>query len=242
MKHAFNQTAFNQFIVDHGVIGFFDKPITLKSGRQSNWYVNWRIVANDAFLLDQLSSFVVSYLNDAVAGQVLTRTPDCIYGVPEGATKAAILAQFKLALASPTYALGSHVMAMGRGQPKTHGAPQDRFFVGVPRGDIVVLEDVTTTGGSLLTTIDQLGEAQVEVVLALGLTNRMEKRDDGSSVAEAVGAKRSSSGKPIKYVHMSNALDLLPMVCARKQPTDAIRCSVMQEFLEVGMAPLSLPR
>jgi orotate phosphoribosyltransferase-like protein len=38
-------------------------------------------------------------------------------------------------------------------------APKDKFFVGVPKGKTIVIEDVTTTGGSLIETLNGLKEA-----------------------------------------------------------------------------------
>jgi orotate phosphoribosyltransferase len=100
---------------------------------------------------------------------------DTFYGVPEGATKLGIITQYKYAKQSPSFSKGSHVLAMGRAKPKDHGAPKDKFFVGAPTGKVVVIEDVTTTGGSLITTLDGLKEAGINVVGVISLTNRMEK-------------------------------------------------------------------
>ena len=235
----FSQTDFNRFVVDHGVIGFFEKPIILKSGRSSNWYVNWRTVAHDAFLLDQLSDFLLAFITASVRTAALPAEPDCIYGVPEGASKLAILTQYKFALRSAKFAPGSHIIAMGRGKPKEHGAPQDKFFVGVPQGKVVIVEDVTTTGGSLLTTIDQLIESDIEIIATIGLTNRMEKRDDGKSVAAAIGEKRSR-GRSIPYLQMSSALELLPQAVKKFSPPDSVQRGIVEEFAAVGVAPLSL--
>jgi len=49
---VFNQTEFNELVLSSGVVGFFNEPITLKSGRQSSWYVNWRTAAEDVFTVD----------------------------------------------------------------------------------------------------------------------------------------------------------------------------------------------
>ena len=234
----FNQHAFNRFVIDNSVVGFFEKPVVLKSGRTSNWYVNWRKVSNDVFLLEQLAQQVNAFLTDLV-DQGKISAPECIYGVPEGATKLGILVQYLSARTAPGYGKGSHVLAMGRGNPKQHGAPEDRFFVGMPRGGTVVLEDVTTTGGSLLTTIDALNEAGVEVLGAVGLTNRMERRDDGASVLEAIGAKRSG-GRSIPYFHMSSACDLLPEICRKDSPSVEVMRSIEAEFLEFGVQPVKL--
>ena len=222
----FDQSEFNQFVVDQGVIGFFDQPIKLKSGRMSNWYVNWRTVAEDAYLLDRLTTFVIEFASQH------QMEPTCFYGVAEGASKLGVLTQMKWAQKSPNYGPGSHVVAMGRGKAKEHGAAKDKFFLGVPQSPTVVLEDVTTTGGSLLNTLAQLAESEIEVVAALGLTNRMEVRDDGQSVLEAVKAKG------VNYYSMSNALELLPLAAKKANASKEICQAVEQEFAEFGVEPL----
>jgi orotidine-5'-phosphate decarboxylase len=195
---TFNQAEFDNFVIDNRVIGVFEHPITLKSGRVSNWYVNWRDVAKDAYLLDQLTNFIISYV------KVLGLHPDTFYGVPEGATKLGVLLQLKWAQQDIIFSKGSHILAMGRAKPKEHGHPKDKFFVGMPRGKTIVVEDVTTTGGSMLGTLEDLKEAGVEVIAVIGLTNRNEKRDDGKTV------KQATEDLGVKYYCLSNAVDLLP--------------------------------
>ena len=234
----FQQAAFNRFVIENSVIGFFEKPVVLKSGRTSNWYVNWRTVSNDAFLLEQLSQFVNAFVSDLIDAKEIPAV-DSIYGVPEGASKLGVLSQYLWAKSSKSFAKGSHVLAMGRGSAKQHGSPEDRFFIGMPRGQTLVLEDVTTTGGSLLGAIDQLVEAGIPVCAAVGLTNRMERRDDGKTVAEAVAGKRSQ-GAPVRYFHMSSALELLPEICNLKKPGAAIIESIEEEFRQFGAGSLKL--
>lgn len=225
---SFNQEEFNEFVLENNVVGFFKEPIKLKSGRMSNWYVNWRTPTSDAYLLDRLSDYVLSFAKQ------LHLNPDCFYGVPEGATKLGVLTQYKWAKQSSNYGKGSHVLAMGRGKPKEHGAPKDKYFVGQPQGKTIVIEDVTTTGGSLLSTIDALKEAGVDVIAAVGLTNRMEVRDDGKSVKQAV------EEKGVKYYELSSALDLLPAVYKKLNPGDEIAKSIEQEFEKYGVEKLKL--
>jgi len=226
----FNQEKFNQFVLENKVVGFFEEPIILKSGRPSHWYVNWRNVAEDIFLLDKLVDHVIAFVED------LGFQPDCFYGVPEGATKLGIITQYKWAKKSPNYGLESHVLPMGRGKPKDHGEPKDRFFLGQPKGQTVILEDVTATGSSLLETIDNLTQAKIQIIAAIGLTNRMELRDDGKSVKEAVEAK----GVP--YFQMSNALELLPLTYQRLMPKEEIAKKVEEEFEKYGVEKLKLVR
>lgn len=221
---------FNDFIIDNGIIGFFEKPITLKSGRTSHFYVNWRDATNDAFLLNQLTDFLADYLRE------LPVAFDTLYGVPEGATKTAVITAHKLASTSPNFAKGSHVISMGRAAPKPHGDPKDRFFIGAPRGRTVVLEDTTTTGGSLFQAIDQLLDQKVDVVAAVGLTDRMEKRDeDGLGVADAT--KKRYGGK-IPYFALSRATELLPLKEQRDPLADKIKKALSAEFSQYGVASL----
>lgn len=226
----FSKVEFNKFLIDNKVVGFFDEPITLKSGRKSHFYVNWRTVASDVFLLDKLSDFLMAFAQDN------NLKPDSFYGVPEGATKLCVLSTYKWAKTQNGFAPGSHVLPMGRGKPKEHGAAQDKFFVGAPKGKIVVVEDVTTTGGSLLTTLDQLSEIDVEVVAAVGLTNRMEKRDDGKSVEEAI------ADKGVKYLSLSDATEFLPEAYKIFKPAAEIANAVEKEFEKYGVQPLKLVR
>lgn len=222
----FDQKAFNDFIVDNNVIGFKPEGVQLKSGRTAHWYVNWRTVAQDVFLFDQLVDFVIAYTRDRKLD------PLCFYGVPEGATKIGLFAQYKWAKLSSTYGKDSHPLAMGRAMPKEHGDAKDRFFVGMPRGNTVVLEDVTTTGGSLISTIEALKSSGIKVVAAIGLTNRREKDFAGRAVEDAVLVTGTT------YYAMSNALELLPLVYKKNNPGNDVISSVEAEFKEFGVAPL----
>ena len=224
----FNQEEFNQFVLNNGVVGFFEEPIKLKSGRMSSWYINWRNPLSDVYLTDRLTEFVIAFTKD------LGLHPDCFYGVPEGATKLGVITQFKYATYSGNIGVKEYPLPMGRGKPKYHGDPKDKYFVGAPKGNTIILEDVTTTGGSLLTTIDSLTEAKVPVIAAFGLTNRMEKRDDGRSVKESVEVR----GVP--YHQLSSGLVLLPLAYRLLNPGDEVRRSIEKEFEEYGVEKLKL--
>ncbi|PKM92259.1 MAG: hypothetical protein CVU81_01395 [Euryarchaeota archaeon HGW-Euryarchaeota-1] len=201
MVKYFNQAKFNDFVIKSGIIGFFKEPIKLKSGRMSNWYVNWRNVSEDVGGIDKLSDFVTGFI------KAHKLKPDCIYGVPEGATKLGIITQYKWTKMQPDYSEKKYVLPMGRGKIKGHGDPKDRYFVGVPSGNVVVLEDVTTTGGSLINTLKSLMLLRgVKVIAAIGLTNRNKVRDDGKSVGGAIAEIGA------KYYSMSNASELLPLL------------------------------
>jgi len=224
----FDKKKFLTFILENNVVGFFDAPITLKSGRKSNWYVNWRTVASDVFLTDKLADFLLDFVAD------LKIHYDGFFGVPEGATKLAVISSYKWATKQPNFDAGSHALIMGRGQPKEHGAPKDRFFVGPPRGKVVVLEDVTTTGQSLIEAIKRAKEAGAAVIAAVSLTDRMELDNNKKSVADAV------EGKGVKYYAMSEAIDILPEAVKRFRPSAELVKAIEKEFEEFGVKPLRL--
>ncbi len=219
---------FYKFIVENNVIGFFKEPLKLKSGRLSYWYVNWRNIAEDVFSLDILTDFVIDYVNN------LKLKPDCFFGVPEGATKLGILTQYKYAKSQLHYDKNIYSLSMGRAKPKEHGDPKDKYFLGVPRGKVIILEDTTTTGGSLLSSINSLKELRVEIIAAIGLTNRNELRDDGKSVEEII------KDKGMNYYAMSDAIELLPTVYNLIQPGEDIARHIENYFKTYGIKEITL--
>ena len=226
------EQTFNEFILEHRIIGFFEQSLCLKSGRMSHFYVNWRDATNDAFVLDRLTDHLCGFLTR------LALPFDTLYGVPEGASKTALIAALKLARMDPRFAKGSHTLAMGRAAPKSHGDPKDRYFIGAPRGRTLVLEDTTTTGGSLITCIDHLRAQGIEVVAAVGLTDRMEKRDeDGLGVADALARRYQGA---VRYFSLSNALELLPLAVRAWTPSPAVIAGLRAEFRDHGVHELIL--
>jgi orotate phosphoribosyltransferase len=224
----FDQVAFNEFVADNGVYGFFDEAITLKSGRQSHYYANWRNVVEDVYLTKQLVEYVITF----VLSQGIE--VDTFFGVPEGATKLGVITQYTWARQQGGFGPGSHVLAMGRARPKEHGVPKDRYFVGMPRGRVVVLEDATTTGGSAIKSLKSLKQAGVNVTTMISLTNRMEKRDDGLSVKQAV------EELGIAFLNMSTALDILPLVYRTLSPGEQIARAIEDEYTQYGVEPIKL--
>jgi len=225
---TFEQEKFNNFIKENNIYGFFNKPITLKSGRKSHFYANWRNVVEDVYLTKKLAEQVIKFSKSN------NIDVDTFYGVPEGATKLGIITQFLYAKNSENFEKGSHVLAMGRAKPKDHGAAKDKFFVGVPKGKVIMIEDVTTTGMSMLKALDELQEAKINVVAVISLTNRMELRDDGTSVKHQV-EKRN-----VKFFNMSSALQMLPIMYNKLQPGENIGQEIEKEFNEYGVDKIKL--
>jgi len=219
---------FYDFIIKNNVIGFFKEPLKLKSGRLSYWYVNWRNIAEDVYLIDNLSNYLINYVKH------LGLNPDCFYGVPEGATKLGIITQYKWAKIQNNYDQDVYSLSMGRGKPKDHGAPKDKFFLGVPKGKVIIIEDVTTTGGSLVDTINKLSAVNTQIIAAIGLTNRNEIRDDNKSVEDII------KENDINYYAMSNATELLPIAFELLKPGKEIAKHIEDYFKKYGIREIKL--
>ena len=213
---------FNEFIIKYNVVGFFDEPLKLKSGRKSYWYVNWRNVAQDVYLMDQLTNYLLSFVS------YLNLNLTCFYGVPEGATKLGIITQLKWAKLQENFLPYNYILPMGRGKPKEHGDPKDKYFLGMPSGNVVILEDTTTTGESLIDCIKSLNKIDVNVIAAIVLTDRNEFRDDKRTVEEVI------ADLGIKYYAMSNATEILPKL----NPNNHIAQKIEEYFKIYGTKPI----
>jgi len=224
MRWETERNNFYDFIIKNKVVGFFNEPLTLKSGRKSYWYVNWRTVAEDVFLLDKVSDFLLSFVKH------LNLKPDCFYGVPEGATKLGVITQYKWAFNDKNIKPGKYVLSMGRGKPKDHGELKDKYFLGIPKGKVLLVEDTTTTGSSMLKAIDDLVDNRVNIIAAIGLTNRNEIRDDGNTVEEAMKKKN------VQYYAMSNAIDLIPNL----NPNPNVSKHIIEYFKKYGTREIKL--
>lgn len=139
--------------------------VKLASGRISNFYFNLKpsmLDAEGAALLAQLTL-------DALAGERI----DYIGGLEMGAVPIAG------AVAQLSHMLGAPVQAFFvRKQPKDHGA---RLAVeGLMPGEtlagkrVVIVEDVTTTGGSAMKAVESVRAAGAEIAFVLTIVDREE--------------------------------------------------------------------
>lgn len=139
---------------------------TLASGKTSDFYVDVRQTALNAegahlighLLLERLPAEVV-----AVGGMTLGADPP-----------ACSVAAVSWAAGRPMHAF------LVRKEPKGHGV--ERFVVGLgnipPGSKVTVLEDTTTTGGSLLRAIERTAEAGLDVVQVITVVDREEGAAD----------------------------------------------------------------
>ncbi len=215
----FDSDKFDAFVIEQGVIGFCQEPICLRSGRVSHWYANWRSIARETSTMSTLADFVLDFCFDN------NFLPSFFYGVPEGASPLAILTQYKYVQERLKNTVG-HPLLMGRREPKYYGALEDRFFIGKAEGSSVLIEDVTTTGDSLLKEIEKLQQIpDITILRALSLLDRNEVRDDGHTVSDAIYSKTG-----VHHSSLITAEHILPLAYKRLQPGEEIGKKLKQEL------------
>ncbi len=195
---GFNKEEFNKFLIRCGVVMYSDKPFKLKSGKLSNWYFNLRRVTNDVYAIEKLANYIISYVEEQGLDV------ECFYGVPEGATKIGIITQFIYAKNNPEYGFGTHMLPMGRGKIKNHGAEEDRYFIGKPEGKTFVIEDVATTGTSLIESIKRLKECKVPICGCCAIIDRSIMEYGESIIKDKIETTFN-----IPYFYMTDAQQLL---------------------------------
>ena len=139
--------------------------IMLASGRESDYYIDMRPTTIHPAGATCVGELIV----DALEGL----TVDFVGGLEMGAVPIATAA----AIAS--HRRGGHIGAFFvRKKAKDHGAR--KLVEGLPKGEtlrgknVVVVEDVTTTGGSALQAVAVLREEGANIVLVLTIVDRLE--------------------------------------------------------------------
>ena len=143
--------------------------ITLASGRKSDFYFNLKPTMLDPEGATLLAELTYETLKDDQL--------DFIGGLEMGAVPLAG------ALAQISWIKGHPIAAFFvRKKPKEHGAKL--AIEGLPRGEtlegkrVVIVEDVTTTGGSALKAVEAVREAGGEVALVFTMVDREEGASD----------------------------------------------------------------
>ena len=224
----FDPEKFDAFVLAHEIVGFHEEGFVLACGRRSHWYANWRNLTRDVASFSTLADFVLDFAYDHKL------SPTFFYGVPEGASPLGLITQYKYIMERGGSAHGFPLI-MGRKSPKGHGSPQDRFFIGNPHGNCVVLEDVTTTGDSLLAEVKRFVDIpQVTLLGTISLLGRMERRSDTLSVKEAL------KERGVAHYSLTTAERILPLAYRQSHTREVIGRTIEEEYREHGVIPLRL--
>ena len=146
-------------------LAFQEREVTLSSGKKSNFYIDCKqvsLVAEGAFLIGQLFFAAITRVAPQAIG---------VGGLTMGADPLATATSMVSFIAGRPLAT-----FLVRKEPKGHGTGQwlESSKLLVPGSEVVVVEDVVTTGASTLRAIERARATGLNVVHAIGLVDRLE--------------------------------------------------------------------
>ena len=164
---------FAVFLHKNGIIKFGD--FTLASGKKSSYYVDLRSVPSYPHEFRKM----VKYLENEIVENIGLDKFDSIVSVPTGG----------LVIASALAIETIKPLIYVRSKPKDYGtskAVEGKISDGMI---VVMIDDVATTGGSVVKAIKSLNEVNISVKDAYVIVNRMEGADES---LEEMGVKMHS--------------------------------------------------
>jgi orotate phosphoribosyltransferase len=153
---------FSTFLHENKIIRFGD--FTLSSGKKSSYYVDLRLVPSYPHQFRKM----VKFLQNEIIKDIGLDKFDSLVSVPTGGLV------FASALAIETVKPLIYV----RNKPKDYGTSKSvegKIWEGMK---VVMIDDVATTGGSVVNGIKSLKEVKIKVDDAYVIVNRMEGADE----------------------------------------------------------------
>jgi orotate phosphoribosyltransferase len=153
---------FATFLHQNGIIKFGE--FTLASGKKSSYYVDLRLVPSYPIEFRKM----VKYLENEIVQDIGLDNFDSIVSVPTGG----------LVIASALAIETVKPLIYVRSKPKDYGT--SKSVEGKIHDDmkVVMIDDVATTGGSVVNAIKSLKEVNITVNDAYVIVNRMEGADE----------------------------------------------------------------
>lgn len=153
---------FATFLHQKGIIKFGD--FTLASGKKSSYYVDLRLVPSYPHQFRAM----IKYLQNNIAESVGLNSFDSLVSVPTGG----------LVIASALAIETVKPLIYVRSKPKDYGTSKSiegQIHEGMK---VVMIDDVATTGDSVVNAIKSLKEANITIEDAYVIVNRMEGADE----------------------------------------------------------------
>lgn len=179
---------FATFLHQKGIIRFGD--FTLASGKKSSYYVDLRIVPS----FPHQFRHMIKHLQNTISEEIGLDNFDAIASVPTGGL---VIAS---ALALETVKPFVYV----RSQAKSYGTGKLVEGVVTEGMKILVVDDVATTGGSVINGIKELKKAGAIISDAYVIVNRLE------------GAQESLEQEKVKLHHMLDILSIAKVLADAK--------------------------
>ena len=171
---------FATFLHEKGAIKFGD--FTLSSGKKSSYYVDLRMVASFPHQFRKM----IKHLQNQIIEKVGLENFDYIVSIPTGG----------LVIASSLAFETVKPLIYVRNKPKEYGTSKSiEGFI--ERGKkVLMIDDVATTGGSIINAIESLKESGIIVSDAFVIINRME------------GAAESLEAKGVKMHQLTDIFEI----------------------------------
>ena len=153
---------FSIFLFENKIIQFGD--FTLASGKKSSYYVDLRLVPSYPHQFRKM----VKHLQNEIMDKIGLENFDSIVSVPTGG----------LVIASALAIETVKPLIYVRSKPKDYGTTKSvegKIHDGLK---VVMVDDVATTGGSVINAIKSLKESKIKVEDAFVIVNRMEGADE----------------------------------------------------------------
>lgn len=153
---------FATFLHQNGIIKFGE--FTLASGKQSSYYVDLRLVPSYPLEFRKM----VKFLENEIVQDIGLNNFDSFVSVPTGG----------LVIASALAIETVKPLIYVRSKPKDYGTSKSvegKIYEGMK---VVMIDDVATTGGSVVNAIKSLKEVNISVKDAYVVVNRMEGADE----------------------------------------------------------------
>jgi orotate phosphoribosyltransferase len=164
---------FTTFLFKNGIIKFGD--FTLASGKKSSYYVDLRLVPSYPHEFRKM----VKYLENEIMQDIGLEKFDSIVSVPTGG----------LVIASALAIETVKPLIYVRSKPKDYGTSKSVEGKIHDNMKVVMIDDVATTGGSVVNAIKSLKEVNVAINDAYVIVNRMEGANEA---LEELGVKMHS--------------------------------------------------
>ena len=152
---------FSTFLHENEIIRFGD--FTLASGKKSSYYVDLRLVPSYPHQFRKM----VKYLQNEIIKEIGLDKFDAIVSVPTGG----------LVIASALAIETVKPLIYVRSKPKDYGTSKSVEGKIKEGMKVVMIDDVATTGGSVVNGIKSLKEEKIKVDDAYVIVNRMEGAD-----------------------------------------------------------------
>ena len=152
---------FATFLHQNGIIKFGD--FTLASGKKSSYYVDLRLVPSYPHEFKSM----IKYLQNDISSEIGLENFDSIVSVPTGG----------LVIASALAIETVKPLIYVRSKPKDYGTSKSVEGKIKDGMKVLMIDDVATTGGSVVNAIKSLKEENIKVTDAYVIVNRMEGAD-----------------------------------------------------------------